>query len=80
MDVFNSILPIFVLVVVGNVIRRTGVVPMQDWKGVELICFWLFFPAILCFTLATVDLKSLPIGPLSVTVLPASCAWDQLAP
>lgn len=69
MDVFNSILPIFVLVVVGNIIRRTGVVPMKDWKGVELICFWLFFPAILCFTLATVDLKNLPIGSLSVTVL-----------
>jgi len=69
MDVFNSILPIFILVVVGNIIRRTGVVPMEDWKGVELICFWLFFPAILCFTLATVDLKNLPIGSLSITVL-----------
>jgi predicted permease len=72
MDVFNSILPIFILVVVGNVIRRTGVVPMEDWKGVELICFWLFFPAILCFTLATVDLKDLPIGSLSITVLAAT--------
>ncbi|MEO1161262.1 MAG: AEC family transporter, partial [Pseudomonadota bacterium] len=69
MDVFNSILPIFVLVVVGNIIRRTGIVPMEDWRGVELICFWLFFPAILCFTLATVELKSLPIGALSITVL-----------
>lgn len=69
MDVFNSILPIFVLVVVGNVIRRTGIVPMEDWKGVDLICFWLFFPAILCFTLATVELKTLPIGSLSITVL-----------
>ncbi len=69
MDVFNSILPIFVLVVVGNLIRRTGVVQMDDWKGVELICFWLFFPAILCITLATVDLKSLPVGSLSITVL-----------
>ncbi|MEM9471513.1 MAG: AEC family transporter [Pseudomonadota bacterium] len=69
MDVFNSILPIFVLVVVGNLIRRTGIVPMDDWKGIELICFWLFFPAILCITLATVDLKTLPIGSLSITVL-----------
>ena len=69
MDVFNSILPIFALVVIGNLIRRTNVVPMPDWKGIELVCFWLFFPAILCFTLANVDLKTLPIGPLSITVL-----------
>ncbi len=69
MDIFNSILPIFALVVVGNVIRRTEIVPMQDWRGLELICFWLFFPAILCVTLATVDLRNLPVGALSVTVL-----------
>ena len=69
MEVFNSILPIFFLVVIGNVIRRTGIVPMKDWRGLELICFWLFFPAILCITLATVDLLNLPLGPLSVTVL-----------
>ena len=69
MEVFNSILPIFFLVVIGNVIRRTGIVPMKDWRGLELICFWLFFPAILCITLATVDLQNLPLGPLSITVL-----------
>ena len=69
MEIFNSILPIFFLVVVGNVIRRNGIVPMQDWRGLELICFWLFFPAILCLTLATVDLRNLPVGALSVTVL-----------
>jgi predicted permease len=69
MEVFNSILPIFLLVVVGNVVRRTGLIPMDDWKGVELLCFWLFFPAILCITLARVDLAALPVGALSITVL-----------
>lgn len=72
MEVLNSILPIFFLVVIGNVIRRTGIVPMNDWRGLELICFWLFFPAILCITLASVDLQNLPLGPLSVTVLAAT--------
>ncbi len=69
MEVFNSILPIFLLVVAGNIARRTGLIPMDDWRGVELTCFWLFFPAILCITLARVDLASLPIGPLSTTML-----------
>ena len=53
----------------GNIVRRTGLIPMDDWKGIELVCFWLFFPAILCITLARVDLAVLPVGPLSITVL-----------
>ncbi len=69
MEVFNSILPIFLLVMTGNIVRRTGLIPMDDWKGIELVCFWLFFPAILCITLARVDLAVLPVGPLSITVL-----------
>ncbi len=69
MAVFESILPIFALVVLGNLVRRTGLVPEPDWRGVELVCFWLLFPALLCITLARIDLASVPVGPLAITML-----------
>lgn len=53
----------------GNVVRRTNIVPEADWRGVELVCFWLLFPALLCITLARIDLANLPVGPLSLTML-----------
>lgn len=69
MAVFESILPIFALVVLGNVVRRTGLIAEADWRGIELLCFWLLFPALLCITLARIDLASLPLGPLAATML-----------
>ena len=53
----------------GNLVRRTGLVPEPDWRGVELVCFWLLFPALLCITLARIDLASVPVGPLAITML-----------
>jgi malonate transporter and related proteins len=67
--VFESILPIFALVLLGNLVRRTGLIPEPDWRGIELVCFWLLFPALLCITLARIDLASIPIGPLAITML-----------
>jgi putative Holliday junction resolvase len=69
MAVFESILPIFALVIIGNIVRRTGLIPDPDWRGIELVCFWLLFPALLCITLARIDLATMPIGPLSITML-----------
>lgn len=69
MAVFESILPIFALVLLGNLVRRTGLIPEGDWRGVELVCFWLLFPALLCITLARIDLANLPVGPLAITML-----------
>lgn len=69
MAVFESILPIFALIVLGNLVRRTGLIPEADWRGIELLCFWLLFPALLCITLARIDLASLPVGPLAITML-----------
>lgn len=69
MAVFESILPIFALVLLGNLIRRTGIVPQKDWAGIEQICFWLLFPALLCLTLARIDLQALTLGPLAATML-----------
>ncbi|MDX1717157.1 MAG: AEC family transporter [Anderseniella sp.] len=69
MAVFESILPIFALVIIGNIVRRTGLIPEPDWRGIELVCFWLLFPALLCITLARIDLATMPIGPLAITML-----------
>jgi len=69
LSVFGSILPVFALIVLGNLVRRAGLIPEADWRGIELLCFWLLFPALLCITLARIDLGNLQVGPLSITML-----------
>lgn len=67
--VFESILPIFAIVLLGYGLRKKGVVPLEGWKPIEDLCFWVFFPALLCITLIRADLESIALGPFTVTLL-----------
>ncbi len=67
--VFESILPIFALVMLGFMLRKGNFVPAEHWKVVEELCFWLFFPAILAETLIISDLSSIELGSYTYTLL-----------
>ncbi len=63
---FTSLLPIFSLIALGFVLRKSGIVPSEQWRGIELVTFWLLFPALLITTLATADFS---FGELSAFAL-----------
>ena len=67
--VFESILPIFALVILGFTLRKGKLVPADHWRTVEELCFWLFFPALLVTTLADADLAVIDPGPFTLTLL-----------
>ncbi|MCF6303605.1 MAG: AEC family transporter [Devosiaceae bacterium] len=54
--VFSSLLPIFALIALGFILRKSNFVPSEQWRGVEMISFWLLFPALLITTLAHADM------------------------
>lgn len=57
--VFESLLPIFLVVAIGHALKRLGTVDDAGWIGVERISYWLFFPALLIQTLAKADFSSM---------------------
>ena len=67
--VFESIFPVFALVVLGFALRKGNFIPAEHWRSIEELCFWLFFPALLVTTLAGADLTSIQLGPFSLTLL-----------
>lgn len=67
--VFESILPIFFLVVLGFLLRRRNLIPAEHWRSIEELCFWLFFPALLITTLAGADLAAIEMGPFTLTLI-----------
>jgi len=67
--VAQTLLPIFALIGFGLFLRRRGIVPEDNWPGVEKICYWLFFPALLAKTLIEADLSAIPVGGLTGTLL-----------
>jgi malonate transporter and related proteins len=65
---FESLLPIFALILLGFALRWRGVIPEDLWRGVELLGYWVFFPALLSETLIRADLRALPISGVTITM------------
>ncbi|MCZ4279372.1 AEC family transporter [Kiloniella laminariae] len=69
LTVFESILPIFAIVMLGFALRKSNFVPADHWRVVEELCFWIFFPTLLAETLIKADLATIALGPYVFTLL-----------
>ena len=69
--VFESLLPVFIVIMVGLAMRRTGLVPETHWRGIELLGYWLLFPVLVLESLISMDLSSLDLNTLVVVYLAA---------
>ncbi len=63
-----SLTPIFLLIALGFGLRKIGFLPAEQWRGIELVCYWLLFPAMLILTLARAELAFSAMIPLVLTL------------
>lgn len=66
---FETLLPIFLLIALGLALRWRGVVPEEMWRGLELLGYWVFFPALLAETMIRADISNLPLTGITVTMV-----------
>ena len=59
--VFASLLPVFLLIIAGAVLRRVLVREEAHWVGVERLVYYVLFPALLIDTIARANLGSVPL-------------------
>lgn len=59
--VFQSVLPIFLLLAAGNLMRRLPVIDKSAWSGLEQIGFWFLYPALLFATIYRADFAGIPL-------------------
>ena len=79
LTVFAALVPVFLLIVLGFVLRR--ILLKQDimWTAVEQLVYYVLFPALLVDTLSRANLSSVPIAGvggallLAVVVMSALC-------
>ncbi|CAN0578776.1 unnamed protein product, partial [Laminaria digitata] len=69
--IFESIVPIFALIVAGNLLRRLPIIDRNTWPGLEQLAFWFLYPALLMSSIARADFSNLEIGPLLYALLSA---------
>ncbi len=64
--VFESILPVFLLVILGTVLKRWRKIDDGLWVGLEQLGFYVLFPALLFSTLAQADFAGMEAGTLAI--------------
>ncbi|WP_114009046.1 AEC family transporter [Cohaesibacter intestini] len=63
--ILEAMIPTFCLVALGLYIRRSEMVPENQWNGLETLSYWLFFPALIFHSLVSADLKNVPLGEMA---------------
>jgi predicted permease len=82
--VISALLPVFLLIVLGFVLRRSLMRLDTQWHGLERLTYYVLFPTLLIQTLVQADLSSVPVagvgGALMLSALVMSLLCLALRP
>ncbi|MCF3641402.1 AEC family transporter [Rhizobium sp. TRM95111] len=69
--IFESTLPVFLLVVLGALLKRWRAIDGGLWTGLEQLGFYVLFPALLFATLAKADFRGMEAGAVAIASIGA---------
>jgi malonate transporter and related proteins len=82
--VIAALMPVFLLIVLGVVLKRTLMPEDAQWHGLERLTYYVLFPMLLIQTLVKADLSSVPVagvgGALMLSALAVSLLCLVLLP
>jgi malonate transporter and related proteins len=76
--VASALLPVFLLIVLGFILKRTLIKPETQWHGLERLTYYVLFPVLLIQTLVKADLTRVPIGGVGGALFLSALAMSLL--
>src|SRR5689334_9550877 len=76
--VIAALLPVFLLILLGVVLKRSLIQPEAQWQGLERLTYYVLFPALLVQTLVKADLSKVPIAGVGGALLLSALAMSLL--
>lgn len=67
-----AVLPVFLLIVLGFVLKRRGWVADAFWAPAERVTYYIFFPALLIGAGVRADLNGAQVGPMALSLFAAT--------
>ncbi len=55
--IFESILPIFIITILGAILKRTLLSSEEFWRGIEKLSYFILFPSMMISSIHSVELK-----------------------
>ncbi len=69
LDITLLIAPIFLIILLGTLLRRYLVDDDDVWSQVNKLAYWVLFPCLLFNKTSVIDFAGIAFGPLAITVL-----------
>jgi predicted permease len=64
-----ALLPVFLAILVGALLHLSGIMTEEQWKGVDAVCYYVLFPAIIVREIAGADFHALPVLPMALALV-----------
>ena len=74
--VIAALLPVFLLIVLGFILKRTLLRPDTKWHGLERLTYYVLLPVFLIQTLVKADLSTVPVGGVGGALLLSALAMS----
>ena len=74
----NAITPVFLIILIGYGLFRSGTVGESVWSAIEHICFYLLLPMLIIRTLSRADLSDIPVLDFMLVLVFAILAMSAL--
>ena len=76
--VIAALLPVFLLIVLGFILKRTLIRPETQWHGLERLTYYVLLPVFLIQTLVKADLSTVPVAGVGGALLLSALAMSLL--
>ena len=64
-----AIAPIFILIIMGHLLRRGGIPSIEFWNMNDRLVYWVLIPSLLFYKMSTMDVPSSMIGDYAIVIL-----------
>jgi predicted permease len=72
--VANALLPVFLIIALGVVLKRTLLPSDEAWLSIERLTYFVLFPALLIVTTGTADLTGIPARDMAIALIASFAA------
>ncbi len=66
---FIALLPVFIVILVGYGLRRSGLIAEDHWTAVDHVCYYVLFPAIIFKEIAAADFSNVPVWSMALAMI-----------
>jgi predicted permease len=77
-QIFLALLPVFIVIMIGVALKKTRLISEAHWPGVDHICYFVLFPAIIFKEIAAADFSAIPVWRMAGAMIVALCVMFAL--